>query len=96
MSHGFLELFHDTTAFLIIAPEFCVQLRGRCMVIPHPPDDGLNFFLPEMSLIAMSTPIVPDPLFAAIQTHRVTVFLITSKTTANAAPYVGVAFPICS
>jgi hypothetical protein len=45
--------------------------------------DSANFFLPELSLVAMTLPIIEDSLLKPIQTHGATVRLLEPKTTAK-------------
>ena len=81
--HGFLEQGHHAAALLVVAPKIMVQPCRRCMVVHARFRQSANFFLPELSFVTMTLPVIKHSLLPAIEAHGANVRTTSPITTAK-------------
>src|SRR4051812_19586041 len=60
---------NHVAALQVVTPQFRLQLGDRPMEIWGQFGGGTNLLLPELSLVAMTLPVVEDTLLAAVKAH---------------------------
>lgn len=83
LAHSLLEDGHHAAALLVVAPKIMFQ-PGRCRMVVHARfRQGANFFLPELSFVTMTLPVIKHSLLPAIEAHGANVRTTSPITTAK-------------
>ena len=81
--HGLLKQGHHAAALLVVAPKIMIQPCRRCMVVHASFRQSANFFLPELSFVTMTLPVIKHSLLPAIEAHGANVQTTSPITTAK-------------